>query len=158
MNFDVPISKLENLANLINSKGFEAGYTPKDGKLLPGALVSPSRKSEASRRYFKSIILEAFDISTDEYPENDDYGFLLLGQVLRRAGHDPDTEAAVSVAMNPLNRLESASKPEIATSQSAGAEMGRLVNSEESIGSTESQDKLISYRNSTPWNQLLLPP
>ncbi|KAL8951562.1 MAG: hypothetical protein Q9222_002472 [Ikaeria aurantiellina] len=50
--------------------------------------------------------LTAIDILTDEYPENDSYGFDMLSQALRRAGEFEDANAAMAVCIAPLDQLK----------------------------------------------------
>ncbi|KAI4250074.1 MAG: hypothetical protein L6R40_000246 [Gallowayella cf. fulva] len=106
----VPISKLEAIAK--QSKAAEtAGFFAQDSSsLLLGRWYFLHGNLQEARACFKLKILEAIDILTDEYPENDAYGFIVLAQVLRKAGDDLNAAAAISVGMAPIEKLKAAQK------------------------------------------------
>lgn len=106
-DFALPLSKLESIARL------EGSRQPIDIDIYRGASIlllglwnRLHNKPEDARACFKPKVLEAIDILTDEYPENDNDGFILLGQVLLKSGDYKGAAAAFSVPIATLDKFK----------------------------------------------------
>ena len=102
------ISKLENI-----TKPNEAGesaemYQSQENLIRLEFWYHRHGRLDEARACFKPRILDAIDILTDEYPENDAHGFELLSRILHMAGDEVNAAAAISVCMAPLDRLKAA--------------------------------------------------
>ncbi|KAL8709500.1 MAG: hypothetical protein Q9220_005742 [cf. Caloplaca sp. 1 TL-2023] len=86
--------------------------TPIDNNVdvLLGTLYQALEKPLIAKACFKPQVLEAIDILTDDYPEDDCYGFNILSQALHRAGECEDAAAAMSVCIAPLDKLKASRK------------------------------------------------
>lgn len=107
-DFDVWISKLESIAKPSEAAEFAEFYVRQDNVLLPGFWYRLHGRLDEARACFKLRMLEAIDILTDEYPENDAYGFEILSQVLHKAGDHENAAAAISISMAPIDKLKAA--------------------------------------------------
>ncbi|KAL8833596.1 MAG: hypothetical protein Q9170_004179 [Blastenia crenularia] len=110
MDFNTPISKLRNLSRSARSTDLMVENARKGCTMLLGLWFRQHKNLEVSKRCFRPRVLEALDILTDEYPENDGYGFSFLARVLYKAGNSEDAQAAMSVAMVSLHKLKGASE------------------------------------------------
>lgn len=107
-DFDVWISKLESIAKPSKAAESDKIYASQDNVLPLGFWYRLHGRLDEARACFKVGMLEAIDILTDEYPENDAYGFGLLSLVLHKAGDNENAAAAISVSVAPIDKLKAA--------------------------------------------------
>ena len=107
---NVWISKLMNIIKPSKAGNITESNARQTNVLHLGVWHRLHGRNEEARACFKVRILEAIDILTDDYPENDTYGFEVLAQVLHKAGDDDGTAVAISVPMALLNKIKIAAQ------------------------------------------------
>ena len=107
---NVWISKLQNIIKPSKADNMVESTARQTNNLHLGMWHRLHGRDMEAKAHFKIRVLEAIDILTDDYPENDTYGFEVFAQVLHKAGDDDGTAVAISVPMALLNKIKSAAR------------------------------------------------
>ena len=152
-DFNIWISKLESMAKPSKAAESAEFYARQDNVFLLGLWYRLHGRLKEARACFKPRLLEAIDILTDDYPENDAFGFEHLAFTLHRAGDDENATAAISVAMAQLDKLKAAQQSGHDSTNQSNANNASEVNPMKPDNSDE-----ILQQTKTPENKASLDP
>lgn len=105
-HFEHWVTRLEGLVKSDNAKGAGNVSNSQDSSLVLGLWYRLHRREQEAKLCFRMQILNCIDTLTDDDPDNDIDGYMLLAITLLKAGDKENAGAAFAVTTAPLDRLK----------------------------------------------------